>query len=429
MDSIRSKASSSRRDFLKRSGAAATLAAGLNWLPSVRAAGSDEIRVGLVGCGGRGTGAAVDAASAAPGVTLVAMADAFGDRLEKSRALLRDRLGEKYQVTDDRCFTGLDACERLLATDVNYVILAEPPGFRPLHLKAAVAAGKNVFAEKPVAVDAAGVRTCLEIYEEAKRKGLGIAAGTQYRHSRAHQEIVGRIRDGAIGEITSARCYYNTGSLWVVPREPGWTELEYQMRNWYYFLWLSGDHIVEQHIHNHDVANWTLGAHPVSAVGTGGRQVRTGPEFGHIWDHFAVDYEYPNGVHVLSLCRQQAGCDNNVSDNFIGTKGAARIIPFRSYEIFGTNPWIFDDENNKPYVEEHAALIRSLRAGSPANELKDVAESTLTAILGRMSAYTGKAVTWEQALNSKEDTFPKNLAWDAKIPVPPVAQPGQTPLI
>jgi len=427
----RVRTDSSRREFLKTSAAVVggVVAAGLGAIPAVYPAGSDAIRVGLVGCGGRGTGAATDIVSADPAVRIVAMADAFKDKLESSRSELRKKIGDRLDVPDDRCFVGFDACEKVLASDVNYVILATPPGFRPMHLKAAVAASKHVFTEKPVAVDGPGVRTCLEVYEQAQAKGLGIAAGTQYRHNTAHQETVRRLHDGAIGQIVAARCYFNTGSLWVYPRQPGWTDMEYQMRNWYYFTWLCGDHIVEQHVHNLDVVNWALRAHPVRAMGVGGRQVRTGPDFGHIYDHFAIDYEYAEGATLMSMCRQMPNCENNVSETFAGSKGFCQIIPYKKHLIAGEKPWSFDGQDNKPYVQEHADLIESLRAGKPINELKNVTESTLTAIMGRMAAYTGKAVTWEQALNSQENLMPAKLDWNEPLPVAAVAMPGQTPLV
>jgi len=423
-------AAASRREFIKKSAVAVggAVASGLGFIPAVHAAGSDAIRVGLIGCGGRGTGAATDVASADPGVKIVAMADAFKDRLESSRAELKKEIGDKLDVSDDRCFVGFDACEKLLASDVNYVILATPPGFRPMHLKAAVAAGKNIFAEKPVAVDGPGVRTCLEVYEQAKAKGLGIAAGTQYRHSTAHRETIQRLHDGAIGDLIAARAYFNTGALWVKPRQPGWTDMEYQMRNWYYFTWLCGDHIVEQHIHNLDVVNWALRAHPVRCVGVGGRQVRTGPDYGHIFDHFAIDYEFENGARMMSMCRQMDRCENSSSEGFGGTKGTCTILPFRKLTITGPKAWTFQGEENKPYIQEHADLIASIRAGKPINELKNVTESTLTAIMGRMAAYTGKLVTWEQAMNSEENLMPASLDWNAPLPTPPVAMPGQTEL-
>jgi predicted dehydrogenase len=432
MSKQKGKTLSSRREFLKNSTAAViggTVASQLGFAPAVHGAGSDLIRVGLIGCGGRGTGAADDVVNAAPNVKLVAMGDAFKDKLEASRNTLKQEIGDKMDVPDERCFVGFDAYEKVLASGVDYVILATPPGFRPQHLKAAVAAGKHVFAEKPVAVDAPGVRACLEVYEQAKAKGIGIASGTMYRHSTGHQETLKRLHDGAIGQIVSARAYFNTGSLWFHPREAGWTDMEWQMRNWYYFTWLCGDHIVEQHVHNLDVVNWALGAHPVRAVGVGGRQVRTDPVFGHIYDHFVIDFEYENGCHLMSMCRQMPECENNVSEAFAGTKGFCQIVPYKKFAITGQRPWSFDRPDNKPYVQEHTDLIESIRAGKPINELKNIAESTLTAIMGRAAAYTGQAITWEQMLNSQENLMPAKLDWDAPLAVPPVGMPGQTKFV
>ena len=424
---------SSRREFIKKSAVAVggAVASGLSFIPAVHAAGSDEIRVGLIGCGGRGTGAAADVVMAAPNVKLVALADAFKDRVDASLEELKkdQNVADKIDVPEERRFTGFDAYEKVLASkDVNYVILATPPGFRPMHLKAAVAAGKHIFAEKPVAVDAPGIRTCLEVYEQAKAKGLGIAAGTLYRHSTAHRETVSRLHQGAIGDIVAGRVYFNTGPIWVHPRQPGWTDMEYQMRNWYYFTWLSGDHIVEQHVHNLDKANWILQGHPLRCISLGGRQVRIAPEYGHIYDHFCTDYEYDKGARLMSMCRQMPNCENNVSDAYVGTQGACLILPFRKLAITGKKNWTFEGEENKPYIQEHTDLIESIRAGKPINELKNVTESTLTAIMGRMAAYTGKLVTWEQAMNSEENLTPASFDWNAPLPTPPVAMPGQTEL-
>jgi len=419
---------SSRRNFLKTSAAAVVGGVATRWgaIPAVYAAGSDEIRIGLIACGERGTGAADNALESSPNVKLVAMGDVFKDHLDRSLKYLTKFGPEKVDVPEDRQFVGLDAYEKVLASDVNYVILATPPGFRPLHLKAAVAAGKNIFTEKPVAVDGPGIRTVLEAYEEATRKGLAIGAGTQRRHQTGYLETMKRIHDGAIGDVVEARVYWNQGKIWVFPREEGWSDLEWQLRNWYYFSWLCGDHIVEQHVHNLDVANWAIGKHPVSAVGLGGRQVRIAPEYGNIYDHFAIDYEYDNGVHVASYCRQMPNCQNNVSEALIGTKGFCQV---NKYTISGKNSWQLEGKDNKPYVQEHTDLIASIRSGKPYNELKSVAESTLTAIMGRMAAYTGQTVTWEQAMDSKEELMPAELGWNTPLAVAPVPMPGKTELV
>lgn len=417
----------SRRNFLKTSTVALAggVAASLGVVPAVHAAGSDEIRVGLIGCGSRGTGAAQNVVESSSGVRIVAMGDVFKDHIENSLKNL-EKFGDKIDVPADRQFVGFDAYEKVLASDVNYVILATPPGFRPLHLKAAVAAGKNIFSEKPVGVDGPAIRSVLETYEAALSKGLAVGVGTQRRHQTGYLETLKRIHGGAIGKITEARVYWNQGPIWVHPRQDGWSDMEWQLRNWYYFTWLCGDHIVEQHVHNLDVANWAIGSHPLRAVGLGGRQVRTGPEYGNIYDHFAIDYEYDKGVRVASYCRQIPNCENSVSEAVVGTKGFCQV---NKYSISGQSAWKFPSTDNKPYVQEHTDLIASIRAGKPYNELKNVAETTLTAILGRMAAYTGKAVTWDQALNSKEDLMPPKVDWDVTLAVSPVAMPGQTELV
>ena len=416
---------STRRDFIRSAGAAAvatTVVSSLDSLVGAYAAGTDEIRVGLVGCGGRGTGAAGNVLKAASGVRIVALADAFRDRLDECRQTLAKEHADTATVAEDHCFVGLDAVQQLLKTDVNYVILATPPGFRPGHIKAAIEAGKNIFAEKPVAVDAAGVRACLGMADEITKRGIAMAAGTQYRHFDPYIQSMKRIHEGSIGTVTAARAYYNTSELWKRDRKPEWTELENQMRNWLYYTWLSGDHIVEQFIHNIDAMNWGLQGHPIRAIGTSGRQVRTAPEYGHIYDHFAVVYEYDNGVFCTAMCRQQNGTDKKVANEFTGTKGSALVLP--NYVINGPNAWKYEGEPNDMYVQEHTDLIASIRAGKPLNELKQVAESSLTAVMGRMSAYSGKTITWEQAMNSPESLMPETLTW-GPMPVPAVPQPGQ----
>jgi len=430
---------STRREFLKTTAIAGTAVAA-NWslVGNVHAAGSDVIKVGLIGCGGRGTGAADNVLHSAPNVKIHAMGDVFKDRLDGCRSTLQkiastdakvQQLGNAVDVSDDRCFLGFNAYQNVINSGVDYVILATPPGFRPSHLEAAVAAGKNIFTEKPVATDGPGIRKVLAAYEEANKKNLHIVAGTQRRHQASYLESLKRIHDGAIGNIVGGRCYWNQGALWVHPRQPGWSDMEYELRNWYHFVWLCGDHIVEQHVHNLDVINWVIGQHPVAAVGMGGRQVRTGPEYGQIFDHFAVDYEYPSGVHVMSMCRQIPGCEDNVSEALVGTKGFFQTR--RGMEIRGETNWRYrgSEQDVDPYVQEHTDLIECIRGGKSINELKTVAESTLTAIMGRMSAYTGKLVKWDKALNSQEDLFPPKLAWDVTLPPAKVPEVGKEKLI
>jgi len=412
-----------RRGFLKTGAAVVGGTLTAPAIPGAWAAGSDEIRVGLIGCGGRGRGAAKDALQSSQGVRLVALGDAFPDRLAEARENLKT-LGDAALVPEERCFVGLDAYQKVLATDANYVILATPPAFRPEHLRAAVAAGKNIFAEKPVAVDGTGIRAVLEVYEQARAKGLHIGVGTQRRHQNGYLETMQRVKDGAIGEIVSARCYWNQGGLWNKPRKDEWSDLEWQMRNWLYFTWLSGDHIVEQHVHNIDVINWALDSHPVSALGLGGRQVRVSPAYGHIFDHFAIDFEYASGLHLMSQCRQIEGCDKQIMEGLQGTKGSAELNDgAKRWRIAGAKAWKFEGVANAPYRQEHTDLIASIRAGKPYNELKTIAESTLTAIMGRMSAYTGKLVTWEEALGSSDSLVPQLLAF-GPMPMPEVPKPG-----
>jgi predicted dehydrogenase len=432
---------SSRRDFLKSSAVAGgALAAAV---ANVHAGGTEStIRVGLVGCGGRGTGAAEQCLRADNNVRLVAVADAFRDRAENCLRHLRgaQAVANKVAVENDNIFVGLSAYQQLIP-QVDLVLLATPPGFRPAHIEAAVNARKHVFTEKPVAVDGPGVRTVLAAYERANQNHLSAVAGTQRRYQTGYRESMQRIHNGDIGTITSATCYWNQGGLWHRNREPNWTDVEWQVRNWLYFTWLSGDHICEQHVHNLDVVNWALGtpqgvnAHPVKCVGLGGRQSRTQPQFGHIFDHFAIDYEYPNGVHVLSTCRQMENTPGRVTETVTGTRGVWTAPNHAGpqnerrnrYAITGERAWTFLDRNdNQPYDDEHVALIRSIRQREPINDLRRVAESTLTAIMGRMAAYSGQIVTWEQARDSELRLVPQNLTWDTPMPVPPVAIPGQT---
>lgn len=431
----------SRRGFLKASAAAAAAGAfGVGCAaPAVQRRGPivmpsggspDRIRVGLIGCGGRGVGAARDCVKAAEGVEIVALGDLFLHRIEEAREKLAD-LGEAFRVTEQRCFTGFDNYEGVLGCDIDLVILATPPGFRPTHLKAAVDAGRHVFMEKPVGVDPVGIRSVLESSDRAAAKGLAIVAGTQRRHQPHYIEAMRRIHAGEIGEVVAAQCYWNQVGLWVVKREPGWSDMEWQCRNWLYFTWLSGDHIVEQHVHNIDTVNWALRAVPVKCVGMGGRQSRTAPEFGNIYDHFSVEFEYPGGVRVLSMCRQVDGTSERIAERFVGTRGVAYTTHSTATIKAGRKEWQFDDGGKpvNPYIQEHADLIQSIRAGAPLNEGRQVAESTLAAIMGRMSAYTGREVSWNWVLNSSQlDLMPQRLEFGDN-PVDPVAVPGTTRLV
>jgi len=425
----------SRRDFLR----AAAAASGTILLASpasfAYAAGSDRIRVGLIGCGGRGTGAARDCVKSAKGVEIRALGDLFEDRATEGLRKLKDGeswgdekhapLGDALKVTKDRCFSGFDAYKKVIKSGVDMVILATPPHFRPEHLDAAVKAGKHVFMEKPVAVDPAGVRSIIASSELAEKKRLGMVAGTQRRHQPNYIEVIRRIQEGAIGEIVAGQCYWNMGELWYVDPRPEWSQMEVQIRNWLYYTWLSGDHIVEQHVHNLDIMNWVLGGPPVKCMGVGGRQTRTDPKYGNIFDHFAVEYEYANGARVMSMCRQANKTTGRVSERVIGTKGSADP----NWSIWGENKYDYSGKWVSGYVEEHADLIESIRKGSPLNEGKRIAESTLTAIIGRMSAYTGRELKYEWALKeSKLDLAPPAYKFGDN-PVDPVAVPGQTELV
>jgi len=426
----------SRRDFIKAT-STVSLAAMISGTGILFAGGSDKIRVGLIGCGGRGTGAAIDCVNSSPNVVITAMGDLFIDHLENSLKNLTEKLKkENLSVSRDTCFSGFDAFKKVLACDVDLVILAAPPHFRPEHLKAAVEAGKHIFMEKPVAVDPLGVHSIIDSSKLAEQKGLAIVAGTQRRHQDHYLEIMKRVRNNDIGEIVSGQCYWNMGALWVerarqnwIDRKTkGWSDMEWHIRNWLFLTWLSGDHIVEQHMHNLDVINWAIGSHPVKCSGMGGRQVRTAPEYGNIFDHFAIEYEYPNGARVMSMCRQTEGCSNNVSERVIGTKGLAYTDGANGY-IHGAKAYKYEGQSPNPYVQEHTDLIASIREGKPLNEGIRIAESTLTAIMGRMSAYTGRALKWDWVMNaSKLDLSPPRYEM-SELPVRPVAVPGKTALI
>ncbi len=437
----------SRRRFLKHSSVAAVGAAALTRFPFVitaHAAPDDPIRIGVIGCGGRGTGAAADALGAATNVKypqagyhtediasgakaananvkVVALADVFPDRLNSCREQLRKL---EVNISEEMCFVGFEAYQKLLAVpEINYVILATPPHFRPRHLKAAIEAGKNVFAEKPVAVDGPGVKLVLEAGELAKQKKLGIAVGTQRRHLKSYNETIKRLRDGAIGDILVGRAYWNGAVIWVVERQPGWSDMEWQLRNWNYFTWLGGDHIVEQHVHNLDIINWVMNACPIKALAMGGRQARPNQNYGHIYDHFAVEYEYENGARMFSQCRQMNGCEGKVEEGVMGTKGTSNCKDW----IRGADKSLvyrFRDQESNPYQQEHQDLIASIRAGSPLNEAKGIAESTLTGIMGRESAYCGRSITAEEVLNSPNRLGPEKYVM-GDLPFPEVATPGR----
>jgi predicted dehydrogenase len=337
-------------------------------------------------------------------------------------------------VAKERQFIGFDAYKNVIDC-CDVVLLCTPPQFRPLHLQAAVNAGKHVFAEKPVAVDAPGVRRVLKICEQAKAKNLSVVSGLCLRYSYPFQEVVKRIHDGQIGQIQTLQANDYRGSIWVKPRLPEWTDMTWQMKNWYYFTWLSGDFNVEQHVHYLDVCSWLKGEYPVKAVGLGGRQVRTGPEYGHIYDHFSIVYEYADETKLISNCRQMAGCANDMSCHVYGTKGLAHLgekrngMTIKTGGKTGSDVWKYTGEENNLYQTEHDELFASIRNGRPINNGDYMAKSTLVAIMGRMAAYTGQSITWEMALNSQEDLTPSAYDWNAKLEVPPVAMPGLTKFV
>ena len=438
----------SRRSFLGKSSLAAAGVAALSQVPFVHVAGaaaSDmQINIGLVGCGGRGTGAVLNAMGAAtkviypstgyhtedpaagatiarPNIRVVALADLFEEKVQTCKTRM-EKVG--CNIEKNRCFSGFDAYKQLMAVpEVNYVILATPPHFRPAQLMAAIEAGKHVFIEKPCAVDAPGVRMVMAAGELAKKKNLGIVAGTQRRHQKSYMETVKRLREGAIGEIVYGRCYWNGGQIWVIRREQGWSDLEWQIRNWNYFTWLSGDHYVEQHVHNLDVMNWVLGTHPIKAVAAvGGRQVRTAPEYGQVYDHFAVEFEYPGGIRMFSQARQIDDTENKVEEAVVGSLGASNCAS--SIQLRKGESWRYQGQNTNPYEQEHLDLIASISEGKPLNEAQDIAESTMTGIIGREAAYSGRSVTWDAAMKSNTRLGPEKYDLGA-YPVPPVAMPGK----
>jgi myo-inositol 2-dehydrogenase/D-chiro-inositol 1-dehydrogenase len=425
---------SSRRTFLKQSSA---LVAGTSILSSATRAqagahGDEVIRVALIGCGGRGTGAAGQALSTEGKVQIVAMADAFDDRLESSLKTLKEHHPDKVMVADEHKFVGFDAYEKAIALDVDMVILATPPGFRPIHFEHAVAQGKHVFMEKPVAVDGPGIRKVLEAAKVAKEKNLKVGVGLQRHHELKYKETIKRIQDGAIGDIIMMRCYWNSAGVWVRERQEGMTEMEYQMRNWYYFNWLCGDHIVEQHIHNLDVCNWIKNDFPTEAHGQGGRQVRTGLDTGEIFDHHMIEYTYDDGTKMISQCRHVPGAWSSVSEHVHGTLGTADVSRGRIKGAGGWS-WRFEDDNPNPYQVEHDDLFAAIRADTPYNEAEYGARSTMTAIHGRMATYSGKLVTLDEALNSELALVPDSYAWNANPPsMPdssgryPIPRPGET---
>lgn len=440
----------SRRDFLRTTSALGAGALASTGGISFAAGGSSEIKLGLIGCGGRGSGAADQALSTGnKNVTLWAMGDAHKDRLDGAYSNISNKHADQVKVDDSRKFVGMDAYEKVLA-ECDLVILATPPGFRPYHFEAAVNAGKHIFMEKPVATDAPGVRKVLEMGKIAEQRGLKVVAGLQRRYQKCYRDALKEVKENnIIGDIVGGQMYWNDGGVWVKERLEGMTEMQYQLLNWYYFVWLCGDHITEQHIHNLDVANWFIGSTPISAQGMGGRQVRSGakfPEiyaankdkgleailkqirddnkFGEIYDHHAVEYTYANGVRINSQCRHQKGCFNQVREEFSGTKGYLYLKNDNkcfATDLKGNVIWKYDfrqkDEN--PYQVEHNELQDAILNNKPINNAEYVATSTMTSILGRMATYSGKEVKWEDAINSNIQLMPAKVTWETVPPSKP----------
>lgn len=422
-----------RRRFLKSTGTAVlggTLAYNMGIVGAMAAGASNTLKVGLIGCGGRGTGAAAQALRADPDVVLTAMGDVFADRLEQSLSALADEVpAEKLKVGRNQRFVGFDAYRKVIDSGVDVVLLATPPSFRPEHMLAAVDAGKHVFCEKPVAVDAPGVRKVLAAARKAKEKNLSVMSGFCYRYDYANRAMFDKVLNGEIGELMAVTTMRYGTELWSFPRQPGWSDMEYQMRNWYYYHWLSGDHIVEQAVHSIDLMCWVMGDQvPVRATGSGGRQVRTDPVFGNIYDHFAIEYEYANGARGYHFCRQHNNCSNRNTVEMFGNRGLARISMGRPVlELSGKPSWTYNGEKNDMYQTEHDELFKAIRSGRPVNDGEWMANSTMMAIMGRDSAYSGQTITWEDAINSDKREGPPNdqFSWDLKWEGPGVPIPGK----
>jgi myo-inositol 2-dehydrogenase / D-chiro-inositol 1-dehydrogenase len=398
----------SRRDFLKGTTAAAAgmaLAGGLNIARTAHAAGGDELKIALIGCGGRGAGAVSDCLSSCENVKLIAMADAFADNAKESLANLKkeEGLAAKIDVPEDRIFVGFDAYQKALAAGPDVVLMATPPGFRPIHYAAAIQAGKHVFMEKPCCVDAPGFRLLMETNKLADEKGLKVSVGLQRRHSREFLGKVKQIQEGSLGDLILMRAYWNGGPIWVRGRQPNQNEMEYQMRNWYHFVWLCGDHICEQHVHNLDVCNWVKGDHPMMANGMGSCHCRNNRGIGQIYDNHFVEFTYKDGSTLMSQCRQQPNTWSSVTQYVHGVKGMKEL----------------PGNGSDGYAREHVDLVNAIRKGEKLNDGWHGATSSFTAVLGRMATYSGQVVSWDDAAAKGPDEMPKKYAFDADPPVKP----------
>ena len=432
---------SERREFLKASAlvAGGVMVSGYAWAGG-HSSVDDTIKIALIGCGDRGTGAAFQALNTKFNVKLVAMADAFQDRLDNSYKLLSDKFKDKVDVPKERQFVGFDGYKQAIAL-ADVVLLVTPPGFRPMHFEEAIMQGKHVFMEKPVAVDSPGIRKVLAAAELAKQKKLNVVVGLQRRYQTNYREVLKRIEDGAVGDIVAGQVYWNSGGVWVKPRKPDQTEMNYQMRNWYYFNWLCGDHIVEQHVHNIDIANWVKNAYPVSVQGTGSRAWRTGKDYGEIYDNHAVELKYADGSVIYSQCRHFEGISNRVDESFQGTKGkvylsannSGKLWDHKGNEIYNHNT----KGNANPYQTEHDELFEAIsKREYKFWDAERVAKSCFTSIIGRYATYSGEVIKWDEALKADNSLFPDELSWDAKpklLPdangLYPVARPGKIKVI
>ena len=432
----------SRRSFVKKTAAitSGAIASTMSIKSFANVNENKKLKLSVVGCGGRGSGAVVQALTADDNVELVSMADTFRDRIDSSLKGIKDHFGDskKIKIKEKNLFVGFDAYKK--AIDLcDVVILTTPPGFRPHHFEYAVNNDKHIFMEKPVATDATGVRKVLEVARKAKDKKLNVVVGLQRHYENKYINLYNKVKSGDIGKIVSGQVYWNDGGVWTNKRKSNQTELEYQMRNWYYFTWICGDHILEQHIHNIDVANWFIGEYPLYAQGMGGREVRNGKEHGQIFDHHFVEFHYPSGAVVSSQCRHQKGTETRVDEVFQGSKGS---IVLGKGEIFNLNkeltykyPRSWSDDPN-PYQVEHDKLFQSIRNSEVISDTENAAKSTLSAIMGRMATYTGKKITWDQIMNSKENLVPDNLSWNSEAPTLPdsngnykIPVPGKTKFI
>ncbi len=420
---------SDRRNFLKATAAltGGAIAAVTRPAYAYHQSVDDTLKVGLIGCGGRGNGAAVNAANADPNVKITALCDTFDDRIQSSLKALQTELKDKCAVDKDHCFSGLDGYKQLMASDVDVVLLCSTPYFRPDHMEAAVKAKKHIFCEKPIATDVAGSMRVWDACRQAKMSGLNVISGLCWRYDHAVRAVMERIKDGAIGEIRAIQENYLTGTLWHRGNNPSWSPLEYQIRNWLYFTWLSGDLIAEQHIHSLDKGMWLMNDEPpVSCYGSGGRQVRVEEQWGNVYDHFACVYEWANGVKMFSQARQMAGCMNETEDHVIGTTGLAQVLR-NTIQPTNGSAWTFTKPKDMPdmYDSEHQELFRAIRNGTPINNGDYMCKTTLVAIMGREACYTGQKIMWDDFLKSKLNLGPDMLDWH-NAPECNVAMPGKT---